>query len=129
MKPINKLLLLLAISLLTTTICRAQTTATNKQINNQHDLAAGRKTIDSLDSALIQTIGQREEIVKEIGIYKAKKHIAPLQAARFQQVLDKGIAAGKTQGLSPEFITKLLNAIHDESLRIERDSTIVQPTK
>jgi hypothetical protein len=37
------------------------------------------------------------------------------------QVLEKGIAAGKMEGLSEEFCTELLNAIHKESLGIEEE--------
>ena len=82
-------------------------------------LEINRRKIDSLDKILIEVLGERERAVKEIGIYKAKNNIPSLQAARFQQVVDKGIAAGKKENLSPEFITELLNAIHKESLRIE----------
>lgn len=78
-----------------------------------------RTQIDSLDKKLFEVLGERERVVKEIGIYKAKNNIPSLQAARFQQVLDKGIEAGKQEGLSAEFVTELLNAIHKESLRIE----------
>jgi len=35
--------------------------------------------------------------------------------------LEKGIAAGKMEGLSEEFCTELLNAIHKESLGIEEE--------
>lgn len=97
--------------------------AQTSPVNTKQDLAAGRVKIDSLDNQLMKVLGERERIVKEIGIYKAKNHIPPLQAARFKQVLDKGIAAGSKEGLSSEFITELLNAIHKESLRIEGDST------
>lgn len=78
-----------------------------------------RKTIDSLDKQLFEVLGARERVVREIGVYKARHHIAPLQAARFQKVLEAGIEAGKQQGLSPEFVTEMLNAIHKESLRME----------
>jgi chorismate mutase len=97
--------------------------AQSSPVNNKQDLDASRVKIDSLDNQLMKVLGERERIVKEIGIYKAKNHIPPLQAARFKQVVDKGIAAGTKEGLSPEFITELLNAIHKESLRIEGDST------
>lgn len=82
-------------------------------------LQSKRAQIDSLDKKLFEVLGARERVVKEIGVYKAKNNIPSLQAARFQQVLDKGIEAGKKEGLSAEFITELLNAIHKESLRIE----------
>src|SRR5882757_2975673 len=62
-----------------------------------------RVLIDSLDKRLFEILGARERVVREIGVYKAKNHIPPLQAARFQKVLEKGIAAGKKEGLSEEF--------------------------
>ena len=100
--------------------------AQSNSIDTKQDLDANRVKIDSLDNQLIKILGEREKIVLAIGIYKAKNHIPPLQEARFKQVVEKGIAAGNKEGLSPEFITELLNAIHKESLRIERDSTLVK---
>jgi chorismate mutase len=82
-------------------------------------LQVSRKKIDSLDKALIHLLGERERVVKEIGIYKAKNNIPSLQADRFKQVLEKSVAAGKKEDLSETFITELMNAIHKESLRIE----------
>ena len=89
--------------------------------STMNPLESNRKKIDSLDQQLIELLGQRELVVKEIGIYKAKNHIPPLQAARFQQVLDKNIAAGKKHDLSPDFVTEVFNAIHKESLRKEEE--------
>jgi len=82
-------------------------------------LIKNRIKIDEIDKKLIALLGEREKAVRAIGIYKAKNNIPPLQAARFKEVLDKAIEQGKTEGLSPEFITELLNSIHKESLRIE----------
>ena len=84
-------------------------------------LKVHRQKIDSLDNQLLKIIGLREQIVKEVGIYKAKNNVPPLQTARFQQILEKNIALGKQMGLSAEFITELMNAIHKESLRIEEE--------
>jgi chorismate mutase len=82
-------------------------------------LEINRVKIDSLDSKILEIIGQRESLVKEIGTYKAKNHIASLQASRFQEVLKKAVAAGKHKQLSEAFVIELMNAIHKESLRIE----------
>jgi chorismate mutase len=125
MKFIKSLLLVAAICLFVPVMANAQTSIPVKPPVKNQTLDSARRIIDSLDNAVLHTLGEREKIVKEIGIYKAKNHIAPLQAARFQQVLDKSIAEGKKLGLSAEFITQLMNAVHEESLRIERDSTIV----
>lgn len=97
----------------------AQSTPVNMPAAKDMVLEMNRKKIDSLDKKLIEVLGARERVVREIGIYKAKNNIPSLQAARFQQVLDKAIAAGAKEGLSAEFITEMLNAIHKESLRIE----------
>lgn len=84
-------------------------------------LKVHRQKIDSLDNQLLKIIGLREQIVKEVGIYKAQNNIPSLQAARFQKILEKNIALGKQMGLSAEFVTELMNAIHKESLRIEEE--------
>jgi chorismate mutase len=95
------------------------TTSFGQTASSDTFLQSKRSEIDSLDKKLFEVLGARERVVKEIGVYKAKNNIPSLQAARFQQVLDKGIEAGKKEGLSAEFVTELLNAIHKESLRIE----------
>ncbi|WP_310102923.1 chorismate mutase [Mucilaginibacter pocheonensis] len=84
-------------------------------------LQINRKKIDSLDKALIALLGERERVVKDIGIYKAQNNIPALQADRFKQVVEKSVAAGKKEDLSETFITELMNAIHKESLRIEEE--------
>jgi chorismate mutase len=95
-------------------------------VNTKQDLDAGRVKIDSLDNQLMKILGERERIAEAIGVYKAKNHIPPLAEARFKDVLNKSIEAGKKEGLSAEFITELMNAIHRESLRIESDSTLMK---
>ena len=83
-------------------------------------LAFHRKKIDSLDRKLIEILGERERVVKEVGIYKAQNNIPALQKGRFRQILEKNIKMGADEGLSAKLIRKVMNAIHEESLRIER---------
>ena len=99
----------------------AQTKST--AIINQ-ELSASRKKIDSLDKLLISVLGSRQRIVQEIGVYKKKNNVPPLQPARFKEVVDRAITAGGKEGLSAEFIIELMNAIHKESLRVESDTTV-----
>jgi len=116
---IKTLILTAAVSLIA-----YSTHAQTKAVNTKADFDAGRAKIDSLDAQMLKTIGERERVVREIGIYKAKNHIAPLQPARFQQVVEKAKEAGKKEGLSPEFIEKLMNAIHEESLKLEEPAGV-----
>ncbi len=123
MKNMNTIKTLL---LLTFIIAVTSANAQTKTINTKADFDAGRVKIDSLDNQLIKILGERERVAQAIGVYKAKNHIAPLQEARFKQVVAKSIEAGKKEGLSPEFITELMNAIHKESLRLESDPSIIK---
>jgi len=120
MKNLKVFLLITGVTLLSYSAAHAQ----SKPINTKAEFDAARAKIDSLDSQMIKTIGERQKIVREIGTYKAKNHIAPLQAARFKQVVDKAKEAGKKEGLSPEFIEELMNAIHTESLKLESDPAV-----
>jgi chorismate mutase len=114
-------LLLTTLYIISYTTASAQTKSAD--VINQ-ELSLSRKKIDSLDKLLINVLGSRQRIVKEIGVYKKKNNVPPLQPARFKQVIDKAIIAGRAEGLSAEFVTELMNAIHKESLRMEGDSTL-----
>jgi len=121
MKLYSRPLLLFIICLFSHTLVSAQENM-NKNPDNKSDvLQINRKKIDSLDKKLMELIGERERVVKEIGIYKAKHNIPPLQANRFKQVLEKSIVSGEKEGLSATFISEMMNAIHKESLRIEEE--------
>ena len=98
------------------TTCQAQI---NSKQTADNTIEIQRKAIDSLDKKLIEILGARQRAVKVIGLYKAQHNIPPLQPARFQEIMQKSIEAGEKEGLSAIFITQLLNAIHEESLRME----------
>ena len=117
---INQSIFLAAFCLISLSTVNAQT----RSINTKADFDAARTKIDSLDKQMIKTIGERQRIVREIGVYKAKNHIAPLQPARFKQVVDKAKENGKAEGLSPELIETLMNAIHTESLKLEEPAAV-----
>ncbi|MDO3642606.1 chorismate mutase [Mucilaginibacter sp. L3T2-6] len=117
---INQSIFLAAFCLISLSTVNAQT----RPINTKADFDAARTKIDSLDKQMIKTIGERQRIVREIGVYKAKNHIAPLQPARFKQVVDKAKENGKAEGLSPELIETLMNAIHTESLKLEEPAAV-----
>jgi chorismate mutase len=119
MKFYSRITGLLLVCLFSYNLVSAQSVPMKTPTGTDQTLQISRKKIDSLDKALIVLVGERERVVKDIGIYKAKNNIPSLQADRFKQVLEKSVEAGKKEGLSETFITELMNAIHKESLRIE----------
>ena len=120
-KSYSRVFGLLLVSLFSYSLVSAQTAPMKTPKGNDQTLQVSRKKIDSLDKALIALLGERERVVKEIGVYKAQNNIPALQADRFKQVIEKSIEAGKKEGLSETFVTELMNAIHKESLRIEEE--------
>lgn len=75
-----------------------------------------RSKIDLEDTKLIQILGKRMQIAEEIGLLKKEKNISVLQLERWNQILEKMIQEGRSEGLGEEFILKLFKAIHQESI-------------
>lgn len=75
-----------------------------------------RTQIDELDSKLISILAKRMQIADAIGQVKKEKNVAVLQSNRWNEVLRRMIAEGEGKGLSEEFILRLFQAIHQESI-------------
>ena len=76
-----------------------------------------RMQIDGYDEKLLEIIGNRMQIVDQIGILKKEKNVAILQNQRWNEILLKMTNEGKEMGLSPDFILQLFKAIHQESIK------------
>ena len=75
-----------------------------------------RSEIDEIDHELINILGKRMAISDKIGLYKKDNNIAILQKSRWSEILDKHIEMGVKVGLSENFMSILLRAIHHESI-------------
>jgi len=76
-----------------------------------------RSEIDKLDEELIEILARRMMIAEEIGYYKKENKITILQLKRWSQLTHDRIEAGIKLGLSREFILKLLESVHEESIQ------------
>jgi chorismate mutase len=81
---------------------------------NLHEL---RKQIDECDNNLMQELAKRMRIAREIGTYKKEHDMTVLQTGRYNEILDKYAAQAVQCGMEPDFITKVFEAIHEESVR------------
>jgi chorismate mutase len=75
-----------------------------------------REQINHVDDELIQLLAQRMKIAEEIGLYKKNNNVTILQTNRWNQILDRAFQKSDKMGLSREFITKYLDAVHMESI-------------
>jgi chorismate mutase len=84
-----------------------------KYINELEKL---RTKIDSFDDTLLGVLGERMTIVEDIGRLKKSQNVAVLQNARWHEILKKMVDMGEKENLSAEFVTKIFQAIHQESI-------------
>jgi chorismate mutase len=82
-------------------------------LENIEDL---RTQIDAIDKELLQMMGNRMQVSKKIGQYKKQNNIAILQQARWNQIIKKAMDMAAPLDLSEEFVSRLLKAVHQESI-------------
>ncbi len=80
-------------------------------------LAALRKQIDELDNELMTLLTKRMRVSREIATYKKEHNMAVVQTGRYSEILEKRGAQGQLCGMDAEFIKKVFEAIHEESVR------------
>lgn len=81
------------------------------------NLEALRSDIDRLDQEVLELLGKRMEVAREIGQYKKDNSVTILQMSRWKDVLDTRIKQATSYELSEKFCTQYLQQIHDESIR------------
>jgi chorismate mutase len=80
-----------------------------------------RGHIDKIDEDLITTLASRLELIKEIGEHKLSNNIAVFQLERWNQILNTRILLAEKLGLEYDFIKKMMELIHNESIRLQSD--------
>ncbi len=75
-----------------------------------------REQINHIDDELMQLIAQRMSIAEKIGEYKRNNNVTILQATRWNEILEKALQKAGKVGLSEEFISRYMDAIHMESI-------------
>jgi len=81
------------------------------------ELEALRKAIDEVDMEILQLLRKRTDIVQLVREVKRKHDIPIYQPERFQQLLAHLQHEAQKKDLSPELITKIWTAIHEQSLK------------
>ena len=83
------------------------------------DLASLREEIDQLDEQLWEVIGKRADVVCQIGEWKRQHGEQVIQPERWQEVLQHCQSVADKYGLSETVVQEVMEAIHNESVRIE----------
>ena len=75
-----------------------------------------REQINHIDDELMQLISQRMNVAEKIGQYKKNNNVTIFQQNRWNEILEKAVKKSSKLGLSEEFITRYMDAIHMESI-------------
>ena len=81
-----------------------------------------RGQIDVVDRQILELLAERMRLSKQIGEVKSKISKPPLDAGRWQEVINSRIEQGKGLGLDDIFVVTIYNAIHEESLNIQKNT-------
>ncbi|MBI9054180.1 MAG: bifunctional 3-deoxy-7-phosphoheptulonate synthase/chorismate mutase type II [Bacteroidales bacterium] len=76
-----------------------------------------RDQIDSIDQQMLELLSQRMSVVEDIGKYKSKNDVTILQLRRWEKIMSTRIKLGKKLGLTEDFVKKLLQLVHKESIQ------------
>ena len=76
-----------------------------------------RGHIDRIDNYLLELMGERMEVARQIGEFKRENGITILQAGRWDEIVRDRVSKGGKKALTEDFVTDLMEAIHQESIR------------
>ncbi len=80
-----------------------------------------RTEIDKIDAELINILSRRMQLIDEIGQYKKDHNITILQLKRWSNIVQNRLKTGLDSGLQKEFLQKLLEIVHIESIQRQTD--------
>ncbi|MFZ4740670.1 MAG: chorismate mutase [Bacteroidales bacterium] len=90
-------------------------------IEFENELHHLRSMIDEADDELIHILAKRMDLVTQIGEFKKKNEITILQLKRWNDIICMRLSRSKELGLNKEFVKKLLEILHEESIQIQND--------
>lgn len=88
--------------------------------NEFHTLHELRAKVDRIDDYIIEMLAERMGISEQIGQFKKDHDLAIHQSERWAAIVKRALANGKTGGLTEDFILKLFQQIHNESIVHQR---------
>ncbi len=87
----------------------------------QEQLEDIRQIIDSLDAEVLDLVARRMDLVKKLAEIKEEHNISVFQPQRWQDIINNRTQQGENLGFSKEFIIKLYETIHDQSIKLQFD--------
>lgn len=84
-------------------------------------LAPYREKIDAIDNQLIDLLGERFEIVRQVGVLKTKEGLKIEQTNRVDEVKERNAQRAAKYGFPPEVIHQIYTILIDYAHDLEYD--------
>jgi chorismate mutase len=75
-----------------------------------------RERINKIDHEVLDIMAERMSVAEQIGVYKKQNNITILQSQRWDEIVRTRLQEGQAKNLTEEFVTKLFEIIHQESI-------------
>lgn len=90
---------------------------------NQNSLSGIRKQFDDIDRQLMELLGQRVQLSKQIARVKKLKNIPIVQEENWDKKMKKRLRENKRIKLNPDYLEQVFSIIHKESIRIQQQDS------
>ncbi len=94
----------------------------------RHVLDDLRKRIDRIDDELLELLAVRMQAVREIGEYKREHNMTIFQLERWNEILRTRPATGAGLDLNKQFVVRLMELIHEDSIHQQSQILYRHPT-
>ncbi len=91
-------------------------------VDDSHELAAMRKSLDDIDAVLVSALGERARLSRQIADLKAGEEGPVRDADRETALLQHRSTFGERLGLDPAFVRRVFREILDDSVRRQQDA-------
>ena len=95
--------------------------ASIENLELQSKLEELRCIIQKLDNELLELLAKRMAISTQIGEYKRNNNVTILQVTHWKKLIEESFLNAESLGLPKDFVKRLYQLIHDESIRRQTD--------
>lgn len=93
-------------------------------MSNKEELANLRKSIDTLDSAIVLILSERFKVTKRVAEFKRMNNISAVDKEREKSQASSIRKIAKTHGLNPELVERILRCVIDEVVKDHKKSGV-----
>lgn len=92
-----------------------------KQSTNDKLIDELRDTLSELDNIILDMVSERMTIAREIGMIKKEKNVAIYQPEQLKRAVQELLEDSEEIDLSKDFVLNYITAVHNESIRQQRE--------